>query len=490
MIKTVPSPLRVGVITLFVLSCLGPLIYLWLAFGGAIPLKPKGYRVQADFPQANTLVAQADVRISGINVGKIASVSLGPNNTTKAVIEIKDQFAPIPRDTRAILRLKSLLGETYVELTPGNRSAGMLSDGADLAPGAVAANVQIDEILQTFDPQTRLAWRTWMQAQAAAVAGRGEDINAFFGTLPDFIDSGQRLLATLDQQPAQVRALIANTGGFFSAISARRGELSGLVRSADRFFQTTAQHNQQLADFFRALPAFETQSRLALPALTAFAQRSDPVVRQLQPIATLLASTFGATNQIAPQFRGLFERIGPTVSASQAGLPAFDRILSQIPPLLADFQPFLRNANPMVRHIALFAPEITGFFANVTAASLGHDVGLPRTANEVHYVRTAQTLTPQALAFFSRALGINRDNAYRAPGAFSQLTSGLPVLEASTCANGDVAPPTSAIPATLAPLVEAYAFRTTDRNVARPSCVAQGPIPGYTTLFPQLKAEP
>jgi ABC-type transporter Mla subunit MlaD len=339
-----------------------------------------------------------------------------------------------------------------------------------------------------------------MQAQAGAVLGRGEDINAAFGNLPGFFDSGQRLLAALNGQSAAVRGLVANTGEFFNAVSARRGELSGLITAANNLFQTTAQRNRQLADVFRALPGFELQSRLALPKLTAFAQSADPVVRALEPIAPQLTTTFGLTEQLAPQLRALFERLGPVVTASQRGLPALDRILGAIPPLLQAFQPFLRNANPMVRYIGLFKSEITGFFASVTAASQAYynqTVFAPGQA--VHYLRASQTMSPSGLATYPRPLGINRDNAYRAPGAFGQLASGLSTLNTAECANGNPAPPASATgsipidapnPPSIPQLISQYVFRTGGRDVAAPACRAAGAIPGYTTSFPQLTADP
>ena len=71
------------------------------------------------------------------------------------MLEIDARYAPIPKDSRAILRQKSLLGETYVELSPGTRSTGMLHDGGKLPQGQVADTVELDEILRTFDPETR-----------------------------------------------------------------------------------------------------------------------------------------------------------------------------------------------------------------------------------------------------------------------------------------------------------------------------------------------
>jgi phospholipid/cholesterol/gamma-HCH transport system substrate-binding protein len=491
MIKTPPSKARIAALVLFVLSCLIVLTYLWIDFGGSLPLVPKGYRVEVAFPQANELATGADVRIAGVNVGKVVSLKLDKADSREvATLEISRQYAPIPSDTRATLRIKTLLGETFVALTPGTPSSGSVADGGRIPDGQVQTNVDLDEILRTFDPKTRAAFQTWMQSQAGALAGRGSDLNATFGSLPETIDSGQQLLATLNTQSAALRGLVASTGTFFNAISARQGELSGLIVAANDLFQTTAQRNRELADVFRALPNFELQSRLTLPALTQFAQQADPVVRALEPIATQLTATFAQTNKLAPQLHGLFNQLGPAVTASEKGLPAASQIVNSIPPLLGAFQPFLRNADPIVDYIGLYKHEVTGFFGNVVGATQAHDVQLPRTPDEIHYLRTSQTLTPEALAFLDRPLGLMRDNAYRTPGAFQALARGLDTLTGAECSNGNPAPPTSAIPSTLVPLVQSYAFRTTGRNVAAPKCRVAGTIPGFSTKFPHLGAAP
>src|SRR3979411_852212 len=107
---------------LFALSCFGLLLFLWLSFGGGIPLKPRGYRFKVAFPQAVQLGLQADVRTAGIPVGKVVVKDLyRPGNRTVATIEVDPRFAPIHTDAHAILRQKTLLGETFVELTPGSR---------------------------------------------------------------------------------------------------------------------------------------------------------------------------------------------------------------------------------------------------------------------------------------------------------------------------------------------------------------------------------
>src|SRR3954465_4592986 len=101
----------------FALTCFGLLLFLWLAFGGSVPLKPKGYRFHTSFSEAGQLALEADVRISGVPVGKVKTIT--PNKKTgraDVTIELEHQYAPLPSDAKAILRQKTLLGETYVEL--------------------------------------------------------------------------------------------------------------------------------------------------------------------------------------------------------------------------------------------------------------------------------------------------------------------------------------------------------------------------------------
>jgi len=88
--KSAPSFGRIAAMVVFALSCFGLLLFLWLAFGGPVPLKPKGYRFTASFAEATQLSTEADVRISGVPVGKVKSIE--PDNKTgrsDVTIELK-----------------------------------------------------------------------------------------------------------------------------------------------------------------------------------------------------------------------------------------------------------------------------------------------------------------------------------------------------------------------------------------------------------------
>ena len=241
MIKQAPSIGRILTMVAFALSCFGILVFLWLSFGGSVPLKPKGYRVEVSFPEATQLAKEAEVRISGVKVGRVKTTD--PNKQTgltDTIIEIDARYAPLPKDTHAILRQKTLLGETYVELSPGGaglRASGdeskMVPDGGHLADGQVAETVELDEILRTFDPVTRQRFSTWLDQQGLAVKGQAEAISNALALLTPFAENTDDVLKVLRAQSGATRAFVRDTGEVFTALSERKGQLRALIDNAN-----------------------------------------------------------------------------------------------------------------------------------------------------------------------------------------------------------------------------------------------------------------
>ena len=82
---------------LFALSCVGLLMFLWLSFGGTLPFNPQGYRIKVAFENAAGAGDPADVRIAGVNVGKVVNKASDPQgNRTIATLEIDPKYAPDP----------------------------------------------------------------------------------------------------------------------------------------------------------------------------------------------------------------------------------------------------------------------------------------------------------------------------------------------------------------------------------------------------------
>jgi len=489
--KTVPTKGRLLVMFGFALSCFGLLLFLWLAFGGAVVLKPKGYRFSTSFSQGTQLAREADVRISGVSVGKVKTIDVRPDGRSKVEVELEARYAPIPRDSRVILRQKTLLGETYVELTPGFRSSGTLPDGGRLPPAQVAAGVQLDEIFRAFDPTTRRAFETWMQTLAQGVNGRGQDISDALGNLAPFAQNANTLALILNAQAPQVRSLVANTGEVFGALSERDHQLASLIRNSNRVFDTTARRSGELEQSFVALPTFEREAQATVTRLATFSRSANPLITQLRPAARQLSPTLRSLSAVAPDLRGLFADLDPLIRASRAGLPALERFLGELHPLLGQFDPVLRQLNPILSFIGQYRQELNAFFANVVASTQATD----QPANSrvpVHYLRTTNPLNPENLAAYPRRIGTNRPNPYEMPGAFTQLARGLPAYETRHCANGVPTLATgllSLIPDQLRQQIVQFAYAG-QSNLPAPPCRQQGPFheSAQTTQYPHVAA--
>jgi virulence factor Mce-like protein len=447
MVKSAPSFGRIAVMVVFALSCFGLLLFLWLAFGGAIPLKPEGYRFKATFDEATQLAKESDVRISGVPVGKVKTIEPDKaSGRTLAVIELESRYAPLPSDSKAMLRQKTLLGETYVELTPGTPDAEPVPEDGTLAATQVSDTVELDEILRAFDPKTRQAFQSWMQSQAQAIDGYGRDVNDALANLGPFAEDTAKLVDILNRQEGAVGRLVSNSGVVFGALNERGSQLRSLIENSNRVFATTASRDRQLQETFVALPTFERESQVTLRRLAEFSTDTNPLVTQLRPAARELSPTLVDLGALAPDLKALFRELNPLIDASRAGFPAAERVLRDARPLLAQVEPAANQIVPILDWIGLYKRELTAFFANTVAVT---QAKTPGTA--VHYLRTTNPFNPENLAVYPRRIGSNRPNAYMQPGGSNNLPRGLEVYEDRHCNRtgpgiGNQALPSPAVP--------------------------------------------
>ncbi len=396
--KRAPTLGNLLVIVLFVLSCFGLLMFLWESFGGPLPLKPKGYRFTVAFPRSFALAEESDVRISGVEVGHVVSLKLNKEGRTHATVEIAGRYAPIRANMHAILRTKTLLGETYVQLIPEGQGGPFLPDGGRLSNSQVEPSVTLDDILSAFNAKTRRDFQIWQEAVAAAINGRGEDINASFARLEPFVESANKLVTVLDSQEGAVKALVHNTGVVFNALASRDHQLEGAIVNGERTFHAAAEASQAFAAAFRALPAFEHNSRTALKETDRFAAIANPYFKEFQPTERQLALLLQAAKPFAPQFNSFLTSLGPLTKAAKTDLPDMKKSLELTVPVLENFRPVLHNLDPFLQYLGEYVPEVQSFFANVTAASEATEDDSNVTGGggpKEHLLTAMQVLTPR-----------------------------------------------------------------------------------------------
>ena len=368
--KETPTIGKMAAMVVFSLTCFGLLLFLWLSFGGPIPLQPKTYELEVGFPEATTLAEEADVRISGVTVGTVKTKELDKGaSRTNVKLSIESKYAPLPEDTEAILRQKTLLGETYVELTPGSKGAPKLKDGGKLKPGQVEPTVELDEILRIFSPETRDAFRDWTRSSAEQIEGRSQDLNFALANLAGFAEDGAGVLKVLDDQKVALQRLVKNTGVVFGALNERDGQLRDLIVNSERTFSATAEQQENLARVFEIFPTFLAESQLTLARLEEFSNETRPLVRELGPVADDLGPTVRDLSLLGPDLENLFRRLDPNIEAAPRNLPQAERFLRGAAPLFTALHRFLPELNPVMSYANFQQDQVAHFFVNGAAAT-------------------------------------------------------------------------------------------------------------------------
>ena len=443
-----PSIGRILIAVMFALSCFGLLLFLWVAFGGPVPLKPKSYTFTADFPEATTLAVESDVRIGGVSVGKVKSLDLPEEgNATRALMEIDPEFAPISEDARAILRLKTLLGETYIELTPGSNSdesapvslgaqggatdaevaaVESVPEGGNLSSTQVQEATQIDEIFNALDEETRASFQRWQANAAIAIQDRGLDLNDAFGNLGPFLTDASDVLETLDRQKVALKGLVRDTGEVFAALTDRDQELAGVITGSNDTFDALASQERALAETFQIFPTFERETRFTLERLDEFADNTRPLIEDLIPPARDISPTLASVRRLSPSLESLFKDFRPLVRVSKRGLPALKSFLNALAPVLDRLDPFLANLNPVIRYLNFHKNTVTDFLAGPPAALAGtvplNEPGVENNAPP-HVLRQLSYLSTESVSIHRTRLPSNRGNGYMPPLSLNNPTS-------------------------------------------------------------------
>ena len=301
------NPTRVGVIVLVVVA-----IGVYFGFTKHIPFK-HGYRLNAVFSTAVNIRPKSPVRIAGVNVGKVSAVKR-VGETGYVTMEIEKGGLPIHADATVKIRPRTFLeGNWFVELQPGSPSAATLSTGATLPITQTADPVQLDQVLNALNTDTRTNLQNFLIGfgdgftRKPNAAENAEQDPELYG-----LNGAQALNRAYHESPAALRggAVIsqANTG-------TEQGDLAKLVASIGKVSSALNVHEQQLGELIVNFNAF----------FRAFAHQS----ASLRATVALLPSSLSAVNRgfaalgaALPTLRTFSQEIIPGVKVTPASVAA------------------------------------------------------------------------------------------------------------------------------------------------------------------------
>src|SRR3954469_5705400 len=384
MLTRSPAMRSIVFMVVFFLAAFALLLFVWQRFGGVAPLSPKGYRVHVHFPQAQNLQPNADVRMAGVTIGKVVTVT-PTTGRTDAVLEIARPYVPLHRGTKVMTRVKTLLGETFVALAPGSRDAPMIPEGGAIANADIAPTQQLDEVLGAFDAKTRTTLRRYLEMSAEAVDGRGPELNDVLGHLGPTAQELDSLITTLDVQRGDLQTFIDKTGGVFDAIARRPAALRGLVRSGDSVLATTDRMRNGLRGTIDALVPLQHELRTSTGSALAAARLARPTLRTLRAPSRNVGAAISGGERLGRGLTSLFRDLPPSLRAARPGLPATQRLLRASGPLSVQLLAAGKQLNPLLDLARAYGKDLVGSFASFGSALQSTTTGTDGVAR--HYLR-------------------------------------------------------------------------------------------------------
>lgn len=135
--------LAVGFFLLVGILCLG---YISVKLGKLEVIGGDYYTVYADFAKAGSIKPGSSVEIAGVEVGKVKSMLLDKDYQAHVGLQINSRVK-LQEDAIASIKTKGLIGENYVQITPGG-SDKMLADGGKIRETESA--VDIEELISKY----------------------------------------------------------------------------------------------------------------------------------------------------------------------------------------------------------------------------------------------------------------------------------------------------------------------------------------------------
>jgi virulence factor Mce-like protein len=233
------------IIAFFGLLSISGLLWMAIQTGQRFGPLPPEYRVAFTVRDADALVPGSDVRIAGIPVGKVVSVTT-TDTGSRVLMGIEPKYSPIYSDATVLIRPKSLLGEKYVDMNRG-RSNQEVASGGRLPEQQAMTQVELDQVLANMDEKTRKAVSVNFIALGNGLKDRGGDINATIPELRAIAEHLTPVAARFKDRTAQIDHILVDTDTILQTLAAEHNQLAGLLQSADAVTATIAANDSHLA---------------------------------------------------------------------------------------------------------------------------------------------------------------------------------------------------------------------------------------------------
>ena len=300
-------------------AALGALLIAVVAIGILLLSGGSSYTVKAIFENASQIVVGDQVEVAGNSIGTVSNIALTPDGRAQLTLTINDsQFTPLHQGTQATIRQPGLssIAARYVDLNLGAGNGPAIAPGGSIRETSTQSEVDLDELFNSLNAQTRKGLQDVFQGSAASYAGRGQQAQLAWAYLNPAIASSSLLFGELNRDTSKFTRFIVNSSNLVTTLAQRQSDLSGLV--------------SHLSSTFSALATQQTALGASVQRLPPFMRLANTTFVNLRNALVDLTALINATKSVA----------NPLPGYSRGKLYA---LLAQLEPLAVDAVPTVKN---------------------------------------------------------------------------------------------------------------------------------------------------
>ena len=249
-----------------------------------------GYKVKARFLNAGQLVKGNPVQVGGVPVGSVKGIEITGDGHAEIEISINGDHAPLRRGTRAEIRQfsQSGLANRYIDLKLPPDTDDTIPDGGVIETDKTVTQVDLDELYNTLDPETRRSLQGFFKGSADQWRGMEQEANVGFEYLNPALSTSRRLFNELTQDTPLLERFLVDSSQMVSALAERRDDLAGLIGNLNETTRALGSQKAALAESIGRLPPFMRRANTTFVDLRSTLNEVDPLVEASKPVAKRL----------------------------------------------------------------------------------------------------------------------------------------------------------------------------------------------------------
>ncbi|MHB8235372.1 MAG: MlaD family protein [Solirubrobacteraceae bacterium] len=318
------------------------------------------YTVRAIFDDAGNIISGENVKIGGVKVGTVGSVTATPQAKAAVVLNISNAgFKDFRADASCTVRPQALIGEKFVDclptqprvagtpLPPPLKKIGKGHEGAGqylLPVQNTHSPVDVDLLGDISRLPERQRFTILINELGAGLAGRGSDLNVVIRRANPALQELDRVLAILASENKVLAKLAVDSDQALQPFAAVREKVSDFIVQSNTVAQATARHRGALARNLALFPKFLQELGPSMERLARFADQTTPVFTDLKVAAPGINKAFTSLPAFSNSSTAFFKSLGATSKVSGPALTSIQPLLARLGKLGKEAKPFSFNA--------------------------------------------------------------------------------------------------------------------------------------------------